>query len=689
NPYARYGVEHWKNPHAKIFYIRKQKEPRKPKEKIYSNSKIIQVIKTYWELGHEHKFITKTVARRANDCIVSIIEPDYKNLNKNDIEDIYLLIMNVKVMDYADTGLLWSLSVQDQINLFQIMWYEYYQRTRDDQAMCNTTMMLTLLLTITSDSNIILYDQYMENNEEHVVQSNVSSAQNDALMSNIDDIHEQGVQSFHNWYQSLVALDLGSTRYRSKQSEFKRSLGFHINEGRSDNLEKGYKKKEDKYIEEFLDIKKLKEKVEDRLFKQDQSVQTVHMLCKPKPFYDEKKKVAILCLTHAKQVQSALYNGTEIVMTNHKLAVVHDSEETFEIAGLTRKRMYEKMKSPLYLTPEQIFWAKDENDRKKVEASVLKPLSTPTMYPPNTPVKLVPRVLPTKSQVKISLYILTQLFTEFDKTCKKRITPTGLTEGERGFEQTKNCYLTEVIPFFKTLKQHFEGVQKTLFKEVKGMEEIFDQISAEVNQNTVDKQWQFCDSDLEIAFRKHSCFVRDMNGVDLLKGSRSTNLYTISIDDMMKSSPPVNLEKARSTRHNRQTENTNMEVLHTLHMDLCGPMRVQSINGKKYILVIVDDYSRFTWVKFLRSKDETPEFVNHFLKKNTVGLNKTVRYMPRQIMASKIVHPIMSKYYEGVGIFHQKSVPRTPQQNAFVRKTKSYTCRQHSTYNADILKSTR
>ncbi|GKE93756.1 retrovirus-related pol polyprotein from transposon TNT 1-94 [Tanacetum coccineum] len=55
--------------------------------------------------------------------------------------------------------------------------------------------------------------------------------------------------------------------------------------------------------------------------------------------------------------------------------------------------------------------------------------------------------------------------------------------------------------------------------------------------------------------------------------------------------------------------NTIMEVLHTLHMDLCGPIRVQCINGKKYILVIVDDYSRFTGVKFLRSKDETPEFV--------------------------------------------------------------------------------
>ncbi|GJR75267.1 hypothetical protein Tco_0087632 [Tanacetum coccineum] len=86
-------------------------KPGKPKEEVYSNSKIIQVIKTYWELGHEHKFVTEIVARRANECIVSITEPDYKNLNKNDIEDMYLLIMNGKVPDYAETGLLWSLSV--------------------------------------------------------------------------------------------------------------------------------------------------------------------------------------------------------------------------------------------------------------------------------------------------------------------------------------------------------------------------------------------------------------------------------------------------------------------------------------------------------------------------------------------------------------------------------------------------
>ncbi|GJY77315.1 retrovirus-related pol polyprotein from transposon TNT 1-94 [Tanacetum coccineum] len=59
---------------------------------------------------------------------------------------------------------------------------------------------------------------------------------------------------------------------------------------------------------------------------------------------------------------------------------------------------------------------------------------------------------------------------------------------------------------------------------------------------------QFCNSDLEIAFRKYYCFVYDMNGIDLLKGSHSTNLYTISLNDMMKSSPVCLLSKASKTK---------------------------------------------------------------------------------------------------------------------------------------------
>ncbi|GJX04528.1 hypothetical protein Tco_0190444 [Tanacetum coccineum] len=91
--------------------VDKQKEPRKPKEEVYLNSKIVQVIKTTYDIGHEHKFVPEIIARRANGSIVSITKPDYKNLNKNDIDDMYLLCINGKVDDYAETELLWSLSV--------------------------------------------------------------------------------------------------------------------------------------------------------------------------------------------------------------------------------------------------------------------------------------------------------------------------------------------------------------------------------------------------------------------------------------------------------------------------------------------------------------------------------------------------------------------------------------------------
>ncbi|GJU22909.1 retrovirus-related pol polyprotein from transposon TNT 1-94 [Tanacetum coccineum] len=229
---------------------------------------------------------------------------------------------------------------------------------------------------------------------------------------------------------------------------------------------------------------------------------------------------------------------------------------------------------------------------------------------------------------------------------------------------------------------------------------------------------QFCDSDLEVAFRKHSCYVRDTDGVELIKGSHGSNLYTISIEDMLKSSPICLLSKASKNKswlwhrrlnhlnfgtindlarkdlvrglprlkfekdhlcsacqlgkskkhtHKPKTENTNLEVLNTLHMDLCRPMRVQTINGKKYILVIIDDYSRFTWVKFLRSKDETPEVVIKFLKQIQVGLNKTVRNIYTD-NGTEFVNKDLTDYYERVSIFHQKTVPRTPQQNDVVKR---------------------
>ncbi|GJR50854.1 hypothetical protein Tco_1401375 [Tanacetum coccineum] len=269
------------------------------------------------------------------------------------------------------------------------------------------------------------------------------------------------------------------------------------------------------------------------------------MLCKPKPYYDELNKVAIgyknpLCLTRAKQAQPALYNGHEIIKTNHVPAIVHNSEDTLEIAEITRKKMNDKIKDPecvqkkvkitphdyskenyletftpqKQLTPEQIFWSQD---LIKMKAEALKNQPHPQVQCKaldgvslrNTTATLVPRVLPTNSRVKINIFSLIQLFSDFEKTCNKRITPMGLTEGERGFEQPKACYLTEVIPFFKTLKEHFEGIQKHLTKEIKEMKDIIKELEAEGDQNGVDKK----DDEIE---RKNLLIANDNLIVDCL-----------------------------------------------------------------------------------------------------------------------------------------------------------------------------
>nr|GEZ44649.1 putative ribonuclease H-like domain-containing protein [Tanacetum cinerariifolium] len=96
-------------------------------------------------------------------------------------------------------------------------------------------------------------------------------------------------------------------------------------------------------------------------------------------------------------------------------------------------------------------------------------------------------------------------------------------------------------------------------------------------------------------------------------------------------------------------------------------MRVESINGKKYILVIVDDYSRFSWVKFLRSKDETPTFIIKFLKMIQVRLNVPVRRIQTD-NGTEFVNQTLRDYYDEVGISHESSVARSPQQNEVVKR---------------------
>ncbi|GJU50505.1 retrovirus-related pol polyprotein from transposon TNT 1-94 [Tanacetum coccineum] len=229
---------------------------------------------------------------------------------------------------------------------------------------------------------------------------------------------------------------------------------------------------------------------------------------------------------------------------------------------------------------------------------------------------------------------------------------------------------------------------------------------------------QFCDADLEVAFRKSTCFVRDLQGNDLLTGNRGSDLYTISLQETTSSTPICLMAKASPTQAwlwHRRLSHLNFDYinllskkdvviglpklkyvkdqlcsscevskakrssfktktvpsskgrLNLLHMDLCGPMRVASINGKKYILVIVDDYSRYTWTLFLRSKDETPEVLKDFLTMIQRNLQALVISV-RTDRGTEFLNKTLNAFFKEEGIEHQTSTPRTPEQNGVVER---------------------
>ncbi|GJS33709.1 retrovirus-related pol polyprotein from transposon TNT 1-94 [Tanacetum coccineum] len=229
---------------------------------------------------------------------------------------------------------------------------------------------------------------------------------------------------------------------------------------------------------------------------------------------------------------------------------------------------------------------------------------------------------------------------------------------------------------------------------------------------------QFCDADLEVAFRKSTCYICDLTGNDLLTGSRGTDLYSITLQDtstpnliclMAKASlsqawlwhrrlshlnfdimnmlskydivtglpklkfikdhlcSSFDLGKAKRKSFKTKTTPSSKRWLQILYMDLCSPMRVESINGKKYVLVIVDDYSRYTWTHFLRFKDKTPKVLIDLPKLVQRGLQDQVRTIQND-KGTEFLNKTLREYFSQEGTEHQPSTARTSEQNGIVER---------------------
>nr|GEW45331.1 integrase, catalytic region, zinc finger, CCHC-type, peptidase aspartic, catalytic [Tanacetum cinerariifolium] len=314
------------------------------------------------------------------------------------------------------------------------------------------------------------------------------------------------------------------------------------------------------------------------------------------------------------EVQPALYNGHEPIKTNHVSAIVHNFKETLEIAEITRnnREVYldylKHLKKSVATLCEIVEEARAEKPFNSLPASACR-------Y--------------TRQSQELVVHIV---FWYLDSGCLKHMT------GDRS--RLRN-FIKKFIETVRFRNDHFGAIMG--YGDYMIGDSVISRVYyVEVLGHNLFSVKQFCDSNLEVAFRKNSCFVRDTHGVKLIKGFCVSNLYIISVEDMMKSSlicflskssknkswlwhcrlnhlnfntindlarkdlvgglPRLKFEKdqlcsacqlgkSKKHTHNPKAENTNLEVLHTLHMDLCGPMRVLTINGKKYILVIVDEYS--------------------------------------------------------------------------------------------------
>ena len=227
---------------------------------------------------------------------------------------------------------------------------------------------------------------------------------------------------------------------------------------------------------------------------------------------------------------------------------------------------------------------------------------------------------------------------------------------------------------------------------------------------------QLCDYGYKVIFLKNSCEVLDEHANKLFCAPRSGDVYVIDLKDLSESSEiclqakcddswmwhrrlghcsmdlirklvrkellgdlpnlsfsknktcgPCQLGKQAKTPFKPKSIVSTTKPLELLHMDLFGPNRVASLGGKLYAYVIVDDYSRFTWVSFLKNKSHTFETFKKFSKKiqNEIGY-KIIKI--RSDQGKEFVNNDFENLCDEHGYSHNFSAPRTPQQNGVAER---------------------
>nr|GFC13467.1 retrovirus-related Pol polyprotein from transposon TNT 1-94 [Tanacetum cinerariifolium] len=169
---------------------------------------------------------------------------------------------------------------------------------------------------------------------------------------------------------------------------------------------------------------------------------------------------------------------------------------------------------------------------------------------------------------------------------------------------------------------------------------------------------QFCNADLEVAFRKSTCFIRDLKGNDLLTGSRGTDLYSITLQSTSSPNPICLMAKATSSQAwlwHRHLSHLNFDTINLLSKNdiVVGLLKLNFIKDHICSSCELGKAKR-------KSKDETPEVLIDFLRLVQRGLQAQVRVV-RTDKCMEFFNQTLHAYFAAEGIQHQTSVARTPE----------------------------
>ncbi|GJZ97198.1 hypothetical protein Tco_0669651 [Tanacetum coccineum] len=240
-------------------------------------------------------------------------------------------------------------------------------------------------------------------------------------------------------------------------------------------LKNDFKKEESRNIDREIALENKIKQLDNIVYKRDQSSQTVHMLTKPKFFYDHSTKQALeetLMLAEESRSKMLLKQQDPMVLEKK------DNTKPVDYAALNKlSQDFEQQFVPqTKLSAEQAFWSQNS-----MNSSDPSPSCTPNKVE-------VPKELPKVSMVNTSLKKLKNHLAGFDMVVKERTTTTAITEGTWGFEHKKACFKDKIIPFVKALKDIINKFDQDLIDGLTEVQTIFNQMEQAVEQHHLESK---------------------------------------------------------------------------------------------------------------------------------------------------------------------------------------------------------